>query len=146
MSYPHRYTPFLPTNELSTPCWLFVDIFIFHRDIMCKSRVKVDKYPVNVDILKFYYFIHIYTSLSTIPVYITSYKQLYQQIVDNFIHDLFITCIWIICKSIIQWNGVSQASAFTGVNQWKQSKKIGQLSNKLSEENTVFLTFLIIHG
>ena len=24
---------------------------------MCKSRVKVDKYPVNVDILKFYYFI-----------------------------------------------------------------------------------------
>ena len=60
---------------------------------MCKSRVKVDKYPVNVDILKFHYFIHIYTSLSTIPVYITSYEQLYQQIVDNFIHDLFITGI-----------------------------------------------------
>lgn len=53
----------------------------------------MDKYPVNVDILKFHLFIHIYTSLSTIPVYITSYKQLYQQIVDNFIHDLFITCI-----------------------------------------------------
>ena len=33
-----------------------------------------------------------------------------------------------------------------GGNQWTQSKKTGQLSKKLSEENTVFLTFLIIHG
>ena len=62
-------------------------------DILCKSRVKVDKYPVNVDIFKFHLFIHIYTSLSTTSVYIPSYEQLYQQIVDNFIHDLFITCI-----------------------------------------------------
>ena len=62
-------------------------------DILCKSSVKVDNYPVNVDILKFHFFIHIYTLISTIPVYISSYEQLYQQIVDNFIHDLFITCI-----------------------------------------------------
>ena len=70
-------------------------------DILCKSGVKVDKFTVIVDISKFVGFIHIYTSLSTSPVNIPSYEQLYQQYVDNFIHDLFITYIWIIFNSII---------------------------------------------
>ena len=62
-------------------------------DILCKSGVKVDNFTVIVDISKFVGFIHIYTSLSTSPVNIPSYEQLYQQYVDNFIHDLFITYI-----------------------------------------------------
>ena len=57
-------------------------------DILCKSGVKVDNFTVIVDISKFVGFIHIYTSLSTSPVNIPSYEQLYQQYVDNFIHEL----------------------------------------------------------
>ena len=72
---------------------LFVDIYFFQMDILCKSGVKVDNFTVIVDISKFVGFIHIYTSLSTSPVNIPSYEQLYQQYVDNFIHDLFITYI-----------------------------------------------------
>lgn len=83
-------------------------------DILCKSGVKVDKFTVIVDISKFVGFIHIYTSLSTSPVNIPSYEQLYQQYVDNFIHDLFITYIWIIFNSIIQWNGVSYSGTLSG--------------------------------